>query len=188
MPGQPTAETRLKKIAAYLTPAVTLLNELNDAFGSSFVHQISQTTLSVINAIENVKRNRDECIHLIENIHHIFYAIVTLHIRSNIAGSLPPATLDHIGKFTETLHKIHIFVEAQQDGSKIKYFFRQGEMNTLLKDCYSGLNEAFEVFKIKITSFNGVDEMKRKTEEIHNELLELISTLSDCIWLRFLMQ
>jgi hypothetical protein len=52
MPGQPTAETRLKKIAAYLTPAVTLLNELNDAFGSSFVHQISQTTLSVINAME----------------------------------------------------------------------------------------------------------------------------------------
>jgi hypothetical protein len=51
--------------------------------------------------IQNVKRNRDECIHLIENIHHIFYAIVTLHIRSDIAGSLPPATLDHIGKFTE---------------------------------------------------------------------------------------
>ncbi|KAJ7927018.1 P-loop containing nucleoside triphosphate hydrolase protein [Mycena leptocephala] len=131
--------------------------------------------------IQNVKRNRDDCIRLLENIHQILYTIVNLHIKSETAGSLHPTMLGHIGKFTETLQKIHTFVEAQQDGSKIKYFLRHSEMNTLLKDCHSGLDEVLEVFKIKIgtISFTGIVDMKQKTENMHNELLELISTLSD---------
>jgi hypothetical protein len=55
-----------------------------------------------------------------------------------------------INKIYRTLHKIHTFVEAQQDGSKINYFFRHGEMNMLLKDCHSGLDEALEVFKVSV--------------------------------------
>jgi hypothetical protein len=39
-------------------------------------------------------------------------------------------------------------VEAQQDGSRIKYFFRQSEMNRLLKDCRYGLDQALEAFKV----------------------------------------
>jgi hypothetical protein len=45
-------ETRLNTIIAYLTPALTLLDELNDAFGSSFVRPISKTTLSLITAVQ----------------------------------------------------------------------------------------------------------------------------------------
>jgi hypothetical protein len=60
-------------------------------------HVLTDGSLS----IQNVKRNRDECIGLMENIHHILYAIVDLHINSETAGSLPPTTLNHIGKFTE---------------------------------------------------------------------------------------
>jgi hypothetical protein len=86
-------------------------------------------------------------------------------------------------------------VIAQQDGSEIKHFFRQSEMNTLLNDCRSGLNEVLEVFQvhwighntttdgiqndIATVTFNSVVEMKQKTENMHNELLELIATLSD---------
>jgi len=47
-----------------------------------------------------------------------------------------------------TLHKIHTFVEAQQDGNKIKILLRRSEMNTLLKDCKTGLQNAFDVFKV----------------------------------------
>jgi hypothetical protein len=103
-----------------------------------------------------------------ENIHQVLYTIINLYMKSEAAGSLHPLVLDHIGKFTEyiwssmlegdidnlefprTLHKIHTFIEAQQDSSKIKYFFRQGEMNTLLKDCRSGLDQALEVFKVSV--------------------------------------
>ncbi|KAJ7819424.1 hypothetical protein B0H13DRAFT_1921785 [Mycena leptocephala] len=182
MPRQNTgADTRLSNITGYLTPALTLLDELNDAFGSSFVQPITKTTLSLIMLVQNAQRNRDECIQLTENIHNVLYAIINLHIRSETAGSVHPSILDHIGNFTETLHKIHTFVEAQQERSKIKYFFRKGEMNTLLKDCHSGLAKALEVFKAEIgtMTFNSMDEMKQKTKDMHNELLELISMLSD---------
>jgi hypothetical protein len=48
-----------------------------------------------------------------------------------------------------TLHKIHTFVEAQQNSSKLKIFFRQSEMGTLLKDCKAGLQQGFENFQVR---------------------------------------
>jgi hypothetical protein len=47
-----------------------------------------------------------------------------------------------------TLHKIHTFVEAQQDRSRIRQFFRQGEMSILLRDCNAGLRQALEAFQV----------------------------------------
>jgi hypothetical protein len=47
-----------------------------------------------------------------------------------------------------TLHKIHTFVEVQQNSSKVKNFFCQGEMSTLLKDCKAGLQQGFEIFRV----------------------------------------
>ncbi|KAJ7103935.1 hypothetical protein C8R44DRAFT_887424 [Mycena epipterygia] len=151
MPFQPTVtEIRVNGTVACLTPMVTLLDQLIAAFGTPFVKAISSTTHSLINLVQNMKRNKDECIRLMENIHGILYAIINLHINSETAGSLAPVLLDHVGKFTETLHKIHTFLEAQQDGNKIKYFFRQNEMNTLCKDCDAGLEEGLQVFKFII--------------------------------------
>ncbi|KAJ7089102.1 hypothetical protein C8R44DRAFT_958249 [Mycena epipterygia] len=184
MPHPPTAtEIRLNGIVTTLSAIVPLLDKLSGAFGTSFIQAISSTTVSVMTAVQNVKRNKDECILLVENIHGILYAIIDLHIKSETVQSLPPVILDHIGKFTDgrTLHKIHTFVEGQQDGNKIKHFFRQNEMNTLCKDCHTGLEEALKVFKVDIGLIiaNNVAEMQTKTQLMHQELLELAESLSD---------
>ncbi|KAJ7461232.1 hypothetical protein FB451DRAFT_1498503 [Mycena latifolia] len=169
MSRQPSvAEIRLTNTIACLAPAVALLNELSDAFGTPFVLAISNTTLSLITAVQTVKKNKEDCIQLLENVYQLLCAIVNLHIKSETKGNLPPATLDHVGKFTETLHKIYTFVEAQQDASKIKSFFRQTETKTLHSECRAGLQQAFEVFK-----------MQQEAEIMHKEVLELISILSD---------
>lgn len=102
-----------------------------------------------------------------ELIYQVLLAIVNLHINSEPVGSLPPAILYHFGKFTEcffsctdpqnillmhvtrTIHKIHAFIEGQQEGSKIRNFFRQSGMNSLLKDCQTGIQHALEAFKVK---------------------------------------
>jgi hypothetical protein len=39
-------------------------------------------------------------------------------------------------------------VEAQQNSSKVKSFFHQGEMSTLLKECRAGLQQGFAVFQV----------------------------------------
>jgi hypothetical protein len=53
MPRQPSVtEIRLDNIIAFLTPALAILNELNDAFGPPFVQAISNTILSLINTLK----------------------------------------------------------------------------------------------------------------------------------------
>ncbi|KAJ7120339.1 hypothetical protein C8R44DRAFT_787936 [Mycena epipterygia] len=102
MPHQPSIlEIRLKNIIACLTPALTLLNELHDGFGPPFIQPISTTTISLISAIQTVKRNKDECARLMEDIHQVLYAIVNMYIRSDTVGCLPPSVVDHIGTFKE---------------------------------------------------------------------------------------
>ncbi|KAJ7476495.1 P-loop containing nucleoside triphosphate hydrolase protein [Mycena latifolia] len=182
MSPQPTvADIHLNNTITCLAPVITLLNKLSDAFGTPFVPAISKTTLSLIPVVQNVKKNKEDCIHLLENVYQLLCAIVNLHITSETKGNLPPATLDHVGKFMETLHKIHTFVEAQQDGSKIKSFFRQTETKTLLSECQVELQEAFQLFKTEtnITVLGRITQMQEEAEIMHKEVLELISTWSD---------
>ncbi|KAJ6453584.1 hypothetical protein C8R45DRAFT_1112453 [Mycena sanguinolenta] len=102
MPHQlTTLEIRLNNITACLTPAVTMLNELNDAFAPPFIQPILKTMGSLINMIQKVKRNKTECTQLMENIHQVLYTIIHLHVNSGTLGCLPPAMTDHVGKFME---------------------------------------------------------------------------------------
>ncbi|KAJ7702553.1 P-loop containing nucleoside triphosphate hydrolase protein, partial [Mycena olivaceomarginata] len=172
---------RLNSVVASLRLAVPLLNELNNAFGAFSLHAISETILSLIAVLQNVKKNKVECIQLVENIHQVLYAIINLHIKLDTPGSLPPSMLYHVGKFTETIHKIHTFLEAQQDGNRIKNLFRQSELNTLVKDCRAGLQHAMEVFKIEsgASIYLNASIMQKTADNLHKELLEMISSLSD---------
>ncbi|KAJ7482425.1 hypothetical protein FB451DRAFT_1441677 [Mycena latifolia] len=179
MSPQPTVtDIRLNNTITCLAPVITLLNELSDAFGTPFVPAISNTTLSLITAVQNVKKNREDCIQLLENVYQLLCAIVNLHIKSETKGNLPPATLDHVGKFMETLHKIHTFVEAQQDRSKIKPFFRQTQTKTLLSECRVGLQQVLEVFKTEtnITALGHITQMQEEAEIMNKE----IYTTSGC--------
>ncbi|KAJ7467620.1 hypothetical protein FB451DRAFT_1369297, partial [Mycena latifolia] len=65
---------------ACLAPALPLLSEIHDAFGTPFIQAILNTTTSLITAVEKIKRNKDECVQLLENIHGLLYAIINLHI------------------------------------------------------------------------------------------------------------
>ncbi|KAJ7451885.1 hypothetical protein FB451DRAFT_1409498 [Mycena latifolia] len=174
MSPQPTVtDIHLNNTITCLAPVVTLLNELSDAFGTPFVPAISNTTLSLITAVQNVKKNKEDCIQLLEIVYQLLCAIINLHIKSETKGNLPPATLDHVGKFVQTLHKIHAFVEAQQDGSKMKSFFRQTEMKTLLSECRAGLQQAFEVFKTEtnMTVLGRIPQMQEEADIMHKEVI-----------------
>ncbi|KAJ7127844.1 hypothetical protein C8R44DRAFT_911033 [Mycena epipterygia] len=151
MPHQP-AEIRFKDISSCLAPAITLLNQINDVIATPFLQAISNTTLSLITIAQNVKRNKDECIWLMEHIHPIL-----------------------------TLYKIHTFIEAQQGGNKIKHLFRHSEMNTLRKDCHAGLEQAIMVFKLDTTLLmaNSIVEIQKRAQDMHQEFLEMVANLSD---------
>ncbi|KAJ7766941.1 hypothetical protein B0H14DRAFT_360838 [Mycena olivaceomarginata] len=179
---QPTAsDIRLNKITTCLTATVELLTEVNNAFGTPFLQAVCITTSSLITVVQNVKKNKEDCIELMENIYVTLDAIATMHLNPDTAGSIPPATLHSIGKFTETLYKIHTFVEGQAEGYRLKRLLRHSEMNTLLKECRADLQDAQNIFRIETPAILSVtiDEMRDKTEAAHRDLLELISSLSD---------
>ncbi|KAF8217545.1 hypothetical protein K438DRAFT_2036995 [Mycena galopus ATCC 62051] len=174
-------KAHLDQITTCLTLALPLLQELNDAFGPPFVQSIVNTIQSLINLVQNAKQNKNECAQLLENVHHILYAVVKLYIKSETVGSLPPLMLDNIGEFVETLHKIYVFVEAQQQGKKIRHLFGNNETNKLLQACHAGLKQAQDMFIIQ-TQTQTLDEVRdfRKTVDLmHKEMMELIENLSD---------
>ncbi|KAJ7349728.1 hypothetical protein DFH08DRAFT_935707 [Mycena albidolilacea] len=182
MPRQSTVtEIRLNNIKGCLTPALTLLKELNDAFGPPFIQPIASTIEFLIDMFQNVKRNKDQCAQLMENIYPVLYAIINLHLKAETVESLSPEMLDNIGKFMETLHKIYTFLEGQQDGNRIKYLFRNNEVQKLFRDCHAGLDQAVEVFEVTTRPLwvNDIDGMKKTAQLMHEELFELIQTLSD---------
>ncbi|KAJ7309479.1 P-loop containing nucleoside triphosphate hydrolase protein, partial [Mycena albidolilacea] len=182
MPRQSTLkEIRVTNIIECLTPALILLKELNDVFGPPFIETIANTIESLISMAQSVKRNKNECAQLMENIHPVLCTIISLYLKSETVEPLAPAMLDNIGRFMETLHKIYTFLEAQQDQNKLRHLFHNNEMQNLLQGCHAGLDQAAEVFKIttRPAIIGEIDTIKETTRLMHEELLELIQTQSD---------
>ncbi|KAF7359939.1 hypothetical protein MVEN_00720300 [Mycena venus] len=75
-----------------------------------------------------------------------------------------------VTKCFRTLHKIHTFVETQQKGSKVKKFFHKGELNALLRDCKTGLEQGFNFFEIqKVNFMTDIVKMRQDAEQKHKE-------------------
>ncbi|KAJ6579123.1 hypothetical protein DFH09DRAFT_338484 [Mycena vulgaris] len=181
MPSQPIAtETRFKNILKCFTIAVDTLEVLATTFKTPFLEAMSNTAKSLLTSVQTVKQNKSDCTQLLEQTYGLLSAIVSLHTKAETGLDLTPSMLNNLGKFTDTLYKIHTFVEAQQEKSKIRHFFRQGEMSKLFKDCNLGLQEALDQFKLQdINLLTEVVVMQKFAEDRHKEVLELIKAFSD---------
>ncbi|KAJ7688509.1 hypothetical protein B0H16DRAFT_1707840, partial [Mycena metata] len=147
MPHQPTiTKLRLNNISKCMAITANTFDVLVNSLKISGLEAISNTIQSLLKLLQTIKQDRNECAELMEHTHTLLNAIITIYIKSDTGADLPSSTLNQIAKFAETLHKIHTFVEAQQSGSKVKKFFRQGELATLLKDGKAGLQQGFNFF------------------------------------------
>ncbi|KAJ7212721.1 hypothetical protein GGX14DRAFT_446873 [Mycena pura] len=175
-------EIRSTNIKTCLSATLDTLQILAESLrlSPSFLAIIAPTTRSLLTCAQSIRYNNKICIELLEQTHELLNAIIVLYIKSDTGGDLAPSELYHIAKFTETLHKIHSFVEAQQDGSRIKKFFRQNEMSALHKACQLGLKEALENFNVtKIHLGTELAEIEQAGQKRHQEVLALIEALSD---------
>ncbi|KAJ7187254.1 hypothetical protein C8R46DRAFT_1274591, partial [Mycena filopes] len=181
MPPPPSlAEIRLKNTTTGLRAVINTLEIVSQSLHTPFLAAISVTTRSLLTSIEHIKQNANGCTRLLEQTYELLSAIITSHLDSDAAGELPPSTLTHLGKFTQTLHKIHTYVEAQQQGSRIKRFFRQGEMAALLRECDAGLQQALAGFKVRGTEIlQDVVAMQKHAQEEHQRVLDMIEAFSD---------
>ncbi|KAJ7732134.1 hypothetical protein B0H16DRAFT_1468701 [Mycena metata] len=158
--GLSITEAHLSNISKCLTITVNTLNVLVDTLKISALEAILNTTQSLLELVQTVKQNKDDCAELMEHTHQFLNAIISVYIR--------------------TLHQIHTFVEAQQSGSKVKKFFRQGELNTLLKDCKAGLRNGLDFFQFKMTAdvMANTTTLHDQAEVRHQEVLNIIEGMT----------
>ncbi|KAJ7159367.1 hypothetical protein C8R43DRAFT_948297 [Mycena crocata] len=143
MTPQATAtQSRLNTALSCLIGVTETLKILADSFRAPFLQPISSTAQSL-----TVTKNKNECIDMVEQIYKLLYTIVSLYIESESGMDLSPNQLHCLGKFAETLNKVHVFVQAQQEKKTIRDIFRGGETSMLLKNCKLGLKEALDNFK-----------------------------------------
>ncbi|KAJ7660156.1 hypothetical protein DFH06DRAFT_1297008 [Mycena polygramma] len=180
MPQPSVTQIRLNDITKCLSATATSLEILASGLQEPYLEVISHATKSLLKNLETVKQNKDQCIQLLEQTHEVLNAILVTHINSDTGADLRPSVLNAIAKFTETLHKINTFIEAQQKRSKIKRLFYQGELSTLLKNCKEGLQQGLDSFQIDAGTFmKEITYMQKESAERHKEVLRLIETLSD---------
>ncbi|KAJ7744889.1 P-loop containing nucleoside triphosphate hydrolase protein, partial [Mycena metata] len=180
MPSQQSVtRVRLANISTCVTITVNTLNILVNTLKIHGLEAMMNTTQSLLKLIQTIKQDKTECAQLMEQTHVILSAIIGVYVRLDTGIELPPSTSNEIANFTQTLHKLHTFIEAQQSGSKVKKLFRQGELNGLLKDCKAGLQQGIQFFQIK--TFNIVStarEMEEQAQIRHQEVLNAIETIS----------
>ncbi|KAJ6533566.1 hypothetical protein B0H19DRAFT_1080984 [Mycena capillaripes] len=173
-------QTRLNHITTCLAVTAETLKTLSNSLDTPFLNAISNTTQSLANTLQNVNRNKEDCIQLVEQTHGLLDAIITVHLDPKTGAELPPSVLSQIGKFTETLHKIHTFVEAQQNTSKVKRLLHLGGTNTLLKDCRVGLKQVQGFFQIKtVNIISEIPNLEQEARRRHQEVLDMIEALSE---------
>ncbi|KAJ7779659.1 P-loop containing nucleoside triphosphate hydrolase protein [Mycena metata] len=180
MPRQPTAaQARLNNISECVAITANTFDVLVNMLKISGVEAISNTIQSLLRLAQTIKQDKNECAKLMEHTHELLNAIIMVYIKSDTGAELPPSTLNQIVTFTETLHKIHTFIEAQQSGSKVKKLFRHGELAALLKDCKAGLQHGFDFFNIKtVDMITDVREIQDQAQLRHQEILNMIETLA----------
>ncbi|KAJ7881454.1 hypothetical protein B0H13DRAFT_2278531 [Mycena leptocephala] len=178
-PALTVTNIRLTNIITNFTATINTLEILSDTFQTPFLNPICLTGRSILTCLQNVQQHKNECFELMEQTHGCLLSIITLHLESNTGGELPPIMIKHIGNFTQTLHKINAFVEAQQHRYWIKNFFRSGEVSKLMKDCNVGLQDTINNLKVQSGNvLKDITEMQRDAATTHQEVLELIASLS----------
>ncbi|KAJ6582208.1 hypothetical protein B0H19DRAFT_1061649 [Mycena capillaripes] len=178
---QPTVtQIRLSNITMCLGVTANTLKILTVNLKTPFLATILNTTVSLLNHLQTAKQNKNTCIRLMEQTYELLNGLISLHIKSAEKQDFPPDVLNHIGKLTETLHKIHTFLEAQQNGSRFKKFFQVGQMSTLLKECEAGLQQGLDFFQIKTVSITtDIAEMQQNGQKRQEEVLDMIEAMSD---------
>ncbi|KAJ6473965.1 hypothetical protein C8R47DRAFT_1144417 [Mycena vitilis] len=109
---------------------------------------IAYTSISIVETVQTITQPNDLCMRLLEQTRELLTAIFVAHIGLDPDVILPRPLLNHLGRSTDTLHKVHTFIEAQEKGSRISRLFRPDELSSLLKHCKQELKRELEFFQL----------------------------------------
>ncbi|KAJ7664084.1 hypothetical protein B0H17DRAFT_1211499 [Mycena rosella] len=172
---------QFKAIIEYTAFAASTAKEIATSAGVPFLGSIASLTLGILNAVETVRTNKEQCFQLVDEIHTMLCAIIGIYSISVDNGGLSPALLRDIGNFVETLQRIYSAVKSQQAMGKIKQLFKQPEMVSRLSSCQAELQQSLENFQIQtgIRTTIETSRVQRDAKQQHEELIALITAHPD---------
>ncbi|KAJ7697862.1 hypothetical protein B0H17DRAFT_1197196 [Mycena rosella] len=174
---QPSA---YQSLLQYATLAASTTKELAVSQGIPFLGTTAALSQAIFKSIEarSIKSDTADWMKMIEQIHEILCAIISLYSTSETDGVLPPAILYDIAKFTETLQRIYTFVKGQQGMGKIKRLFKHLDHASRLAACRDELQHAIAMFSVhtNMSVTTKISELEKDAKQRHEELLELIAT------------
>jgi hypothetical protein len=113
-------QIRLENITTCLNAAVTTVEVVSKELNTPFLAPIVSTmwsllstvqvyfshsgTLKLTNTHKKIKKNKDACTEMLEQIHQLLYGIIQVHITSNTGGELTPKMLNNLGQFAEQVY------------------------------------------------------------------------------------
>ncbi|KAJ7503644.1 hypothetical protein B0H11DRAFT_1983671 [Mycena galericulata] len=169
-------------VLRYATVAASTLRDIAQSAPIPFLQTIAAVSLSILTIAESVKSNKEQCMRMVSQIDELLSVLLHLCVKSDSAGdTLSPATLHNIGKFADTLQKIHSFIEAQQKNSKFRRFFRQSENTAQLEVCNAGLRHALDLFGVRnsLVATTELADIREQAEKRHEELVQLFTGKSE---------
>ncbi|KAJ7630061.1 hypothetical protein DFH06DRAFT_1439649 [Mycena polygramma] len=158
----------------HATVAATTLKQLSEINTTPYLQVVAGVALLILQTAQSVKKNKEQCVALVEQIYEIICALIELC--ADTSAPLSPVLLDGMAMFAETLQKIDAFLRMQQDTNRLKRFLKHQEHTSRLEDCKAGLRDARDVFATKTAAvtLGDVAEFQATMERKHHELLKLI--------------
>ncbi|KAF7333982.1 hypothetical protein MSAN_02400300 [Mycena sanguinolenta] len=127
------------KILPYTTVAATALQGLAGANRIPFIGRLCTLALSIIPMVENTKFQKDRCLRILEDIHHLLCVLMALAIDSvNIEA---PTMFHNLAQSARTLQKIESCLQVQRELGTMKRVFKQSEIAAQLNNCAAELKE-----------------------------------------------
>ncbi|KAF7354092.1 NB-ARC domain-containing protein [Mycena venus] len=170
-----------EQLIQYTTVAASTAREIANAANVPFLQVIAALTVTILDTVQSVRTNREQCTIMIEQIHEILCTIVHLYSDVESDGGLSKAHLQDIARFAEALQRIYGFMKMQQGMSKIKQLFKQFDNATQLKQCQEELQRSLETFRLQTrgATIDAIAQMQVDAQRQHEDLLALVAAHPD---------
>ncbi|KAF7327829.1 NB-ARC domain-containing protein [Mycena kentingensis (nom. inval.)] len=169
--------TRLARVLEYTVLAATTLKEIASAGKVPVLSITSTFGLALVKVLETQKTNKEELARMLEHVHKILCSVIELYAIVHVEGSLSPAILFDVAKFTDTLQRLLAVLEEQRAMGRLKQFFKQSEQAAQIQACKAELESSMELFSGHCARMNVTDvaRIEMETEAYHENLLALLA-------------
>ncbi|TFK37279.1 hypothetical protein BDQ12DRAFT_724427, partial [Crucibulum laeve] len=170
------AASKAENLLQYVGLAARMLKEIAEATGAPYLKTIAGLTTLIIQTVETVRYNRDECLRMTESTYELMCAII--NICKNTEAELLPAMVRNIEHFEDTLYKLLSYVRMHVDGTLLRRVIKHIQISSLLADCNKGIQRALDVLGVQSHVITAVmlAEMQERASRRHQEVMDILSS------------